>query len=341
MLPRAGQLLRSGRGRWQQPLAAARRGRSLPAGPLPAPQMLCLRQTGNLKHYKAVCYSTLVPSDEVTVNYRYGLPVLTLMLPSRKERCQFTVKPMLTTVGTFLQDIQKEDKGIQRAEVFTTDGSKIPATALMEVLLMNDFKLVINNTTYSVQVPVKEKWSREHATEAEDIKSLVHRLFIALHLEDHQLRRERELLQKLDHLREQLVPLEQMKAKIATSADAKTNRLLWTGLALLSTQGGALAWLTWWVYSWDIMEPVTYFITYGSALAFYAYFVLTKQDYVYPDVKDRQFLHYFYRKSRSQHFDVEQYNKLKEALAEVEESLRRLHQPLHLQLPIQEINDKD
>ncbi|XP_034627318.1 calcium uniporter regulatory subunit MCUb, mitochondrial [Trachemys scripta elegans] len=342
MLPRAGQLLRSARGRWQQPLAAAARsGRSLPAGPLPAPQMLCLKQTGNLKHHKAACYSTLVPSDEVTVNYRYGLPVVTLMLPSRKERCQFTVKPMLTRVGTFLQDIQKEDKGIERAEVFTTDGSKIPATALMEVLLMNDFKLVINNTTYSVQVPVKEKWSREHAAEAEDIKSLVHRLFIALHLEDHQLRRERELLQKLDHLREQLLPLEQMKAKIATSADAKTNRLLWTGLALLSTQGGALAWLTWWVYSWDIMEPVTYFITYGSALAFYAYFVLTKQDYVYPDIKDRQFLHYFYRKSRSQHFDVEQYNKLKEALAEVEESLRRLHQPLHLQLPIQEINDKD
>ncbi|XP_050802709.1 calcium uniporter regulatory subunit MCUb, mitochondrial isoform X3 [Gopherus flavomarginatus] len=333
MLPRAGQLLRSARGTWQQP---GGHGRSLPA-----PQMLRLKQTGNLKHHKAACYSTLVLSDEVTVSYRYGLPVVTLMLPSRKERCQFTIKPMLTRVGTFLQDIQKEDKGIERAEVFTTDGSKIPTTALMEILLMNDFKLVINNTTYSVQVPVKEKWSREHATEAEDIKSLVHRLFIALHLEDHQLRRERELLQKLDHLREQLVPLEQMKAKIATSADAKTNRLLWTGLALLSTQGGALAWLTWWVYSWDIMEPVTYFITYGSALAFYAYFVLTKQDYVYPDVKDRQFLHYFYRKSRSQHFDVEQYNKLKEALAEVEESLRRLHQPLHLQLPIQEINDKD
>ncbi|KAM9142343.1 calcium uniporter regulatory subunit MCUb, mitochondrial isoform 1-T1 [Pangshura tecta] len=303
-------------------------------------EMLPLKPTGNLKHHKAACYSTLVPPDEVTVNYRYGLPVVTLMLPSRKERCQFTIKPMLTRVGTFLQDIQKEDKGIERAEVFTTDGSKIPATALMEILLMNDFKLVINNTTYSVQVPVKENWSREHATEAEDIKSLVHRLFIALHLEDHQLRRERELLQKLDHLREQLVPFEQMKVKIATSADAKTNRLLWTGLALLSTQGGALAWLTWWVYSWDIMEPVTYFITYGSALAFYAYFVLTKQDYVYPDVRDRQFLQYFYRKSRSQHFDVEQYNKLKEALAEVEESLRRLHQPLHLQLPIQEINDK-
>lgn len=68
-----------------------------------------------------------------------------------------------------------------------------------------------------------------------------------------------------------------MKARITDSADAKTSRLLWVGLALMSTQGGALAWLTWWVYSWDIMEPVTYFITYGSAMAFYAYFVLTKQ----------------------------------------------------------------
>lgn len=68
-----------------------------------------------------------------------------------------------------------------------------------------------------------------------------------------------------------------MRARIMNSADAKTSRLLWVGLALMSTQGGALAWLTWWVYSWDIMEPVTYFITYGSAMAFYAYFVLTKQ----------------------------------------------------------------
>ncbi|XP_074849552.1 calcium uniporter regulatory subunit MCUb, mitochondrial isoform X2 [Carettochelys insculpta] len=335
LLLRAGQLLRSGRGRWPRPLSA-------PAGRsgcrLPAPQMQCLSQTGTLKHHKTACYGTLVPSD-VTITYRYGLPVVTLMLPSRNERCQFTIKPMLTQVGTFLQDVQKEDSGIERAEAFTTDGNKVPATALMEVLLMNDFKLVINNITYSVQVPVKEKSSSEHAAEAEDVKSLVHRLFVALHLEDHQLRRERELLQKLDHLREELAPLEEMKARIATSADAKTNRLLWLGLALLSTQGGALAWLTWWVYSWDIMEPVTYFITYGSALAFYAYFVLTKQDCVYPDVKDRQFLHYFYRKSRSRHFDVERYNKLKEALAETEESLRRLHQPLHLRLPIHETNE--
>ncbi|KAI1238481.1 Calcium uniporter regulatory subunit MCUb, partial [Lamprotornis superbus] len=274
------------------------------------------RHTGAWRGREGAPYSTLVPSDEVTVNYRHGLPVITLMLPTRSERCQFTVKPIVTTVGAFLQDVQREDKGIERAEVFATDGSKVSDATLMEVLLMNDFKLVINNRAYSVSPPVKDKLSSEHATEMEDIKSLVHRLFVALHLEDHQIRKERELLQKLDHLKGELLPLEQMKAKIMDSADAKTSRLLWVGLALMSTQGGALAWLTWWVYSWDIMEPVTYFITYGSAMAFYAYFVLTKQDYIYPHAKDRQFLHYFYRKSKKHHFNVEQYNKLKDDLAE-------------------------
>lgn len=55
-----------------------------------------------------------------------------------------------------------------------------------------------------------DKLSSEHATDMEDIKSLIHRLFVALHLEDHQIRKERELLQKLDHLKEQLMPLEQV-----------------------------------------------------------------------------------------------------------------------------------
>lgn len=45
----------------------------------------------------------------------------------------------------------------------------------------------------------------------------------------------------------------------------------------MSVQFGILARLTWWEYSWDIMEPVTYFVTYGTAMAAYAYFVLTKQ----------------------------------------------------------------
>lgn len=64
-------------------------------------------------------------------------------------------------------------------------------------------------------------------------------------------------------------------------AQRKTNLLAWGGLGYMSIQFGILARLTWWEYSWDIMEPVTYFVTYGTTMAAYAYYVLTKQVIVF------------------------------------------------------------
>ncbi|MBZ3886008.1 Calcium uniporter regulatory subunit MCUb, mitochondrial, partial [Sciurus carolinensis] len=256
-------------------------------------------------------------STDITVNYRHGLPLITLTLPSRKERCQFVVRPMLSTVGSFLQDIQDEDKGVKTAAIFTTDGSEIPASTLMDVLLMKDFKLVINEIEYDVQCPQKEKPSNVHMPEMESVKSLVHGLFTVLHLEESQKKREQHLLEKIDHLKEQLQPLEQVRARIEARSEAKTSGLLWAGLALLSVQGGAMAWLTWWVYSWDIMEPVTYFLTFTNSMIFFAYFIVTRQNYTYTSVRSRQFLQFFHKKSQQQHFDVEQYNKLKDDLAMV------------------------
>ena len=42
------------------------------------------------------------------------------------------------------------------------------------------------------------------------------------------------------------------------------------------------------------------------------------QDYVYPDAKDRKYLHYFYKGAQRAQFNVERYNHLKDELTEVE-----------------------
>ena len=53
--------------------------------------------------------------------------------------------------------------------------------------------------------------------------------------------------------------------------------MIWLGLGLMSLQAGILARLTWFEYSWDIVEPISYFVTYSAVIGVYAYFVLTRR----------------------------------------------------------------
>ena len=45
------------------------------------------------------------------------------------------------------------------------------------------------------------------------------------------------------------------------------------GLAFLIVQWGMLARLTFWELSWDVIEPITYFLGSGSTILFYCYFM--------------------------------------------------------------------
>lgn len=260
-------------------------------------------------------------------------------MPSRKEKCLFFLRPMLMSVGDLITDLQREDPGAT-ASVLSADGERIANNTLIDALLDKDFQLVINGAVYNVCSPENVCTSSERAVELEDVKHVVHLLHTALHLPQHHLLKERQLLKRLDNLKQELSPLEKIKAQLTHRAAFHTSRVLWTGMALLSVQGGALAWLTWWVYSWDVMEPVTYFITYATSIGAFSYYVLTKQDYVYPEVKDRQFLNYFYKGASRKKFDVNKYNELKDELNQVEEDLRRLRDPTQLQLPLEQIQPK-
>ncbi|VVD04081.1 unnamed protein product [Leptidea sinapis] len=43
--------------------------------------------------------------SQVSVTYRRGLPVITVPLPSRREKCRFTLRPVSQTVGDLLDQL--------------------------------------------------------------------------------------------------------------------------------------------------------------------------------------------------------------------------------------------
>jgi hypothetical protein len=45
--------------------------------------------------------------------------------------------------------------------------------------------------------------------------------------------------------------------------------------------------MVWIDFNWDIMEPVTYFVTFGTLIFGFAFFTMTKIDYSYPAFKER------------------------------------------------------
>ncbi|XP_058841158.1 calcium uniporter protein, mitochondrial-like isoform X1 [Acipenser ruthenus] len=282
--------------------------------------------------------STALPPEEVSVVYQNGLPVISVSLPSRRERCQFTLKPISDSVGVFLQQLQAEDRGIDRVAIYSADGTRVASSTGIDILLLDDFKLVINDTTHHVRPPKRDLLTHEDAETLGDVKMLVQQLYTTLRIEEHQLHKERQLIGRLENLNSQILPFEKLKEELSQKAEKRATWVMWGGMAYMATQFGILARLTWWEYSWDIMEPVTYFITYGSSMAMYAYFVLTRQEYIYPDARDRQYLLFFHKGAKKNRFDIEKYNQLKDAIAEAELDLKRLRDPLQLQLPVQQIS---
>lgn len=218
------------------------------------------------------------------------------------------------------------------------------------MLQAKSFDLVINETSYRVVPPSLDdssssieclsdttSLSEEQIKRMGDVRLLVGQLYEALHVQEHQATQEQRLLRELEALKDDLAPLEDQRQILTAQAEKSTNNLTWLGLGLMSVQFGILARLTWWEYSWDIMEPVTYFVTYGTAVACYAYFVMTRQEYLFPDARNRQYLFNFHKKAKKHDWDVNKYNHLKEGIITVESQLKRLKDPLRLKLPVNKL----
>lgn len=75
----------------------------------------------------------------MSVKYIRGLPHVIVPLPSRNEKCQFSLKPVSHNVGDFINMLKSEDRGIDRAIITTSEGVRISSACSIGNLMDDDF----------------------------------------------------------------------------------------------------------------------------------------------------------------------------------------------------------
>ncbi|XP_031270748.1 calcium uniporter protein 2, mitochondrial [Pistacia vera] len=81
-----------------------------------------------------------------------------------------------------------------------------------------------------------------------------------------------------DPRRKEFEELEKQKAAIDQKADFLVRRELWCGLGYLVVQTTAFMRLTFWELTWDVMEPICFYVTSMYFMAGYAFFLRTSKE---------------------------------------------------------------
>ncbi|CAL2039981.1 unnamed protein product [Caenorhabditis brenneri] len=318
-------------------------GRRLVTSFVAAQKLANLRNTlwnrQQLTFSSSVASSSSTPSSEsLAIRFEYGLPLIDIPLPSRNEPCQFTMRPLSDTVGSLCEFLRKEDRGIDYVAVYGTNGVKLATcTSIEHLLQFGTFRLRLNDKYFDVTVPktgTASYDSSDKLRQLDDLRATVASLHAALCVDEYKLSREKKLLLQLENAETLLAPLHEAKQQIERECEAHTDRVMWAGFAAMGVQTGLFARLTWWEYSWDIMEPVTYFATYSTVCATFGYYLYTKQSFEYPSARERVYTKQFYRRAQKQNFDIERYNRLVNEVEDLRNQLKRMRDPLFQHLPV-------
>ncbi|CAL5427032.1 unnamed protein product [Camellia sinensis] len=113
-----------------------------------------------------------------------------------------------------------------------------------------------------------------------------------------------------DPSREELRQLQEKKEEIDIVAHKQVRRILWSGLGLAVAQVGLFFRLTFWEFSWDVVEPIAFFATATGIVIGYAYFLFTSRDPTYEDLLKRLFLSRRRKLIKKHDFDAERFMEL-------------------------------
>lgn len=107
--------------------------------------------------------------------------------------------------------------------------------------------------------------------------------------------------------------MENKKVEIDKKADSLVRRELWLGLAYLVVQTAGFMRLTFWELSWDVMEPICFYVTSIYFMACYAFFLRTSKEPSFEGFFQSRFSSKQKRLMKLRNFDFDRYSELRKA----------------------------
>ncbi|XP_030553642.1 calcium uniporter protein 4, mitochondrial-like [Rhodamnia argentea] len=114
-----------------------------------------------------------------------------------------------------------------------------------------------------------------------------------------------------DPRRAELQQMEDRKASIDAKARAGVRAELYCGLGLLTVQTLGFMRLTFWELSWDVMEPICFFVASLHFVAAYAFFLRTSREPSFEGFFRRRFETKRRKLFEAHNFDVRRYDELR------------------------------
>lgn len=108
--------------------------------------------------------------------------------------------------------------------------------------------------------------------------------------------------------------LKSQKAEIDRKAETLVRRELWGGLGYLVVQTIGFMRLTFWELSWDVMEPICFYVTSVYFMAGYAFFLQTSKEPSFEGFYQSRFDSKQKRLMKLQNFDIDRYNELRKII---------------------------
>ena len=113
----------------------------------------------------------------------------------------------------------------------------------------------------------------------------------------------KKLNEEYDQMREKVVLAEKR-------AQRRANQLLYGGLVVLSAQLAMFIRFTYVEFSWDVMEPISYFVGLANVIMGYIYFMFTQRDFSFGTWQSQMMQNAMNRQLKTGKFDVDKYEQM-------------------------------